>query len=389
MFAVLLLAACASGNDAAETNRSDSHDTDAVDTDACGIPAECPLREVAGARDVLIGAAVEPGPLASDAAFAQTLASEFNSVTPENALKWGALHPEPDTWVFEPADAIVAFAADHDLAVKGHTLVWDSPYLDTVPGWVEAIQDPAALRAVLQDHITTVMTHFDTVDRWDVVNEPFLVAEGALYEGHFYRVLGPDYIAEVFRMARAADPDARLYLNENSVEYVPEKGAALLDLITQLVAGGVPIDGVGLQMHLFNGAPAPGVVAEMVEAFTDLGLEVAITELDVPLREGDDLAAQAEIYEQVLGECLDAGCRDITLWGFTDRYSWINSSYIGPGRQPLIFDGEYAPKPAYAALWRLLAAESGPDRTSRQMMGDSNRAGRVARVAAPLATGRR
>lgn len=354
--AALLLAGCESGNDGpGEAESSGSDSSDVVDARDCDIPADCPLRVVASESDVLLGAAVEPDLLESETVYAETVATELNSVTPENALKWESLHPEPETWTFAPAEAIVDFAAEHDLAVKGHALVWDQEFIDATPDWVEAIDDPADLRSVLEDHITTVMTQFDTVDRWDVVNEPLRLAGGELYQGHFARVLGSEWIAEAFEIARAADPDAQLYLNENNVEYVPVKRAAFVDLVTQLVEDGAPIDGVGLQMHLLNGAPEPGVVTELVEEFTDLGLEVAITELDVPVREDEDLESQAAIYEQVVGECLDAGCRDVTLWGFTDKHTWIDS-YLGPGLRPLIFDEEYAPKPAYAALWEAVAA---------------------------------
>ena len=350
--AMIAVAGCTSDGD--ETRDAPPESPNEAEAENCARPADCPLRTVADGAGVLIGTAVQPDLLTSEPAYAETVATEFNSVTPENALKWNAVHPEPDTWTFEEADAIVDFAAEHDVAVKGHNLVWAQELVDSTPDWVEEIDDPDELRSVLEEHITTVMTHFDTVDRWDVVNEPLETAGVELYENHFARVLGPGYVADAFEIARAADPDASLFLNENIVEYSPDKRAALVDLVTELLDDGVPVDGVGLQMHLVNGAPEPGVVTELVETFTDLGLEVAITELDVPVSD-DDVQSQAATYEQVVGECIEAGCRDITLWGFTDKHTWIDS-FLAPGLQPLIFDEDYSPKPAYDALQELFAA---------------------------------
>ena len=351
----LLVGACASDGD--DTGDPTPEPEQTADAAACEQPDDCPLRVVAGGADVLIGTAVQSDLLESEPAYAEMVAAEFNSVTPENALKWDAVHPEPDTWTFEDADAIVDFAAEHDVAVKGHNLVWAQELVDSTPDWVEEIDAPDELRSALEEHITTVMEHFDTVDRWDVVNEPLQTTGTELYDNHFHRVLGPGYVAEAFEMARSADPDAALYLNENIVEYSPGKRDAFVELVTDLVDDGVPIDGVGLQLHLVNGAPEAGVVSDLVETFTDLDLEVAITELDVPLRESDDLSSQAAVFDQVVEECVGAGCRDVTLWGFTDKHTWIDS-FLGPGLEPLILDDDYAPKPAYDALWQVFAAQS-------------------------------
>ena len=171
--ALALTATACSGSDPTETGSDDPVGTSTTAGPSCGTNIEdCALRLVAEDADVLIGAAVNPEYL-QDAAYAETLASEFNSVTPEIHLKWDFLHPEPDRYDFESADELVDFALANGMAVKGHTLVWDQEFIDSTPEWVASIDDPDELEATLRDHISTVMKHFEgRVDRWDVVNEP-------------------------------------------------------------------------------------------------------------------------------------------------------------------------------------------------------------------------
>jgi endo-1,4-beta-xylanase len=327
----------------------------------CTRLAACTTRQLADAAGVTFGTAV-PARLLDEADYTKTLLATFNSVTPENDLKWSFVHPAPDEWEFGPVDRLMAFANEHGLAVKGHNLVWDQEVVDSTPDWALAIDDPAELRAVVREHFTTLMERYDgEIDRWDVVNEPLQTTGPALYDNHFRRVLGDGYIAELFRLADDIDPDARLFLNEATVEYFPAKAGALVELVRSLVADDVPIDGVGLQGHLVSGSVTSGVLREMIAEFEGLGLEVAITELDVPITDQseDPLAAQADAYETALAECFAQACREVTLWGFTDRYTWIDD-FLGPGRAPLPFDRQYQPKPALAAireqLGRLVAA---------------------------------
>jgi len=351
LVAVATLAAACSGS---SSENGDAERGASVATAGCQAPGDCPLRVLADERDVLVGTAVR-WDLLDDPIYADTIAREFNSVTPERELKWNVLQPERGVWDFEPADRIVEFAQENGIAVKGHTLVWAQQSVDSTPDWVEQINDPDELRAVLEEHITTVMEHYrGQVDRWDVVNEAFQTAGEGLYDNHFHRVLGPGYLADAFAMAHEADPDVRLFLNENVVEYFPTKRAALVDFVTGLLEDGVPIHGVGLQLHLLAGPPEVDVVANLCETFTAMGLEVAITELDVPLREGDNLQSQAQTYRQVIDECLAAGSRDVTFWGFTDAVTWIDD-FMEPGLQPLLLDQQYERKPSYDAVWSTLA----------------------------------
>lgn len=179
--------------------------------------------------------------------------------------------------------------------------------------------------------------------RWDVVTEPLETMGSSLdVNNTFYQVLGPDYIADAFRIARAADPDTKLFLNENLVEPLPDKRQALYNLISGLVTSDVPIDGVALEMHITEVAPTPGVITEIVNSYKALGLEVTISEMDVSTLNS---TFQADTYGAVIAEALSAGITDISFWGFTDKhaYTWL------PGAKPLMFNETYYPKPAFYA----------------------------------------
>lgn len=325
-------------------------------------PSTCTLRSAGEVAEVLVGTAVS-AELLDDTDYAALVAREFSSVTPENDMKWPLVQPEPGKCVFEPADRLVDFAEEHDIDVRGHTLVWGQAVGNGIPDWVAAIDDPEELQAVVDDHITTLVGRYaGRVDRWDVVNEPLEVAGAQLDANHFLEVLGPDYIAAAFRAAHEADPAARLFLNENSVEFVPAKADALVELVEGLVADGVPIDGVGLQAHQFSGQPpAPGVIEQLVNRFSELGLEVALTELDLPVGEDRDVAGQADGYRQIVRECLGAGCTEITVWGVHDGVTWLDDFLARPNTAPLLFDEELEPKPARSAvIEELLAVGSSP-----------------------------
>jgi GH35 family endo-1,4-beta-xylanase len=193
-------------------------------------------------------------------------------------------------------------------------------------------------------HFEAVMHRYDgKADRWDVVTEALETMGGGLQTNDFYKVLGPGYIEDAFRIARAAAPNAKLFINENLVEQYPGKRQELYDLVSGFVAGGVPIDGVALQMHITNVAPIPGVITEMVNSYTALGLEVSIAEMDVHTLND---TVETDIYGAVIGEALEAGITDISFWGFTDKhaYTWL------PGAKPLMFDENYCPKGSFYAV---------------------------------------
>jgi endo-1,4-beta-xylanase len=316
------------------------------------------LREAGCQRNVLVGTMdTERIPIPELGAI---VIREFSSITPGNDMKWPNLQGTQGQFTFDKADELMDFADAHGMKLKGHTLVWDQEVGNGLPDWVRQITDPAELDAVLKDHIATVVGRYaGRITRWDVVNEPLVTYGVDRYQGHFAQVLGPGYIARAFELAHAADPTAKLYLNEHSVEYFPGRADALVELVTELVDQGVPIDGVGLQMHLWTGqAPAPGTITNLVGRLRHLGLDVVISELDVPLPAGLDTDSELEaakveqgrVYGQVVWECVTAGCTAITVGGINDPSGWLDGVLGRPGTRAALWDEEANPKPAYFAV---------------------------------------
>jgi endo-1,4-beta-xylanase len=321
------------------------------------------LRDLADARGIRIGAAVASRPLANVPAYRETLAREFSSVTCENVMKPSFVQSTPGYFDFQAADAIVAFAAANGMTVRGHTLVWHQQN----PAWLERVaavgENPAG---ALRDHVVGVVRHYRNdgpapVPVWDVVNEA-LTDNGLLRDTLWSRALGPGYLADAFRWAHAADPDARLFYNDFGAEGMGRKANAVHAMLRDLIRDGVPVHGVGLQMHVGIGAGhAPPVtdLAANITRLRALGLDVHVTEMDVKLQTGTGTdearrADQAQVYADVLGTCLETGVTSFTLWGFTDAHSWI-PGFTGKPDGALPFDTAYEPKPAYHALARVLA----------------------------------
>lgn len=298
-----------------------------------------PLRAEASKQDILIGSgAINPTYL-NDSNFAGVLATQFNSLSPENEMKWSFINPAKGHYNWDTLDRLVSFAEDNNMVVKGHGLISSC----CNPDFLVNITHPTAFRAAMKTHFEALMHRYEgKMDRWDVVTEALKTQGGGLNNNTFYQVLGPDYIADAFRIARAASPDAKLFINENLVESLAGKRQELYNLVSRLVAKGVPIDGVALQMHITAVAPKPGVITEMVNSYKALGLEVTIAEMDVHTL---DNALETNIYGAVISEALDAGITDISFWGFTDKhaYTWVQ------GAKPLIFDQCYKPKSEFYA----------------------------------------
>jgi endo-1,4-beta-xylanase len=308
------------------------------------------LRELARQRGIDVGTAVRGEALQRNRAYRQIVAAQFSSVTPENEMKWYAIEPARGEFAFEPADAIVERAREAKQPVRGHTLVWHAQ----LPEWVKEL-GPSQLRAATHEHIRRVMGHYaDDITVWDVVNEP-ISDGGGLRNSVFLRRLGPGFIADAFRTARAVDADAKLYLNEIGAEGISAKSNRLYEIVRELKQQGVPIDGVGFQTHAnLKGLPED-FVANM-QRFRRLGLDVAITEADVALRVPPDeakLRAQARVYAQIVRSCLAVECRSVTFWGFTDGRSWISETQAGMGAATLL-DEQLRPKPAFAAVQEAL-----------------------------------
>jgi endo-1,4-beta-xylanase len=317
------------------------------------------LRRLADARDFKIGAAVSPHALRRDPRYGETLAREFNILVTENALKFSPLRPERERFYFDDADAIVAFAEENGMEVRGHTLVWHH----ALPAWLEKGGfEGDELREILEEHIHTVVSRYrGRVRYWDVVNEAIADGTAGLRESLWSKGVGPDYVELAFRRAHAADPDARLFYNDYGGEGLGPKSDAIYEFVSGMLEKGVPVHGIGLQMHVdLRAAGWLDGLARNMERLGALGLEVHITELDVRLKDSpsaEDLESQANLYGSILNVALgQEACRALLTWGFTDRHSWIPHFYKGYG-SALIFDASYEAKPAYHELTRVLKAD--------------------------------
>lgn len=314
------------------------------------------LDEFAVNHGILIGSSVGPSSLRTINDYSITLVEEYNILTPENALKWIETHPEEGRYDFCDADAIISFAETNHLQVHGHTLVWEQQ----MPKWVNQYEgDRDDWIALLRDHIFTVAGRYQgRIEAWDVVNEAF-TESGELKKTIWWRKIGPEYIPLSLQWAHEADPTARLFLNDVFNEEVNLKSDGISDLAQDLLAIGIPLDGIGFQMHLSETSPPnPQSIAANFQRFHELGLAVAITELDIRIQAPvtpEKLANQAEIYREIITVCVQApNCDTFIMWGVSDRNSWIPDFYEDWG-SPLLFDEEYLPKPAYYSLLEVLA----------------------------------
>ena len=326
---------------------------------ASGAPAQEPsLRELAQRVGLRIGfaAANDFWALPDAATYMAVAAREFDILTPENQMKWDTIHPTSDTFNFEPADRHVSFALAHGMAVHGHTLVWHNQ----LPAWLTTRQwSPGALEQVLEEHIRQVVGHFrGRVAVWDVVNEA-LDEDGSYRRSFWYVNLGPGYVEKAFVWAREADPGAVLLYNDYNIEVINPKSDALYRMMADFKRRGVPVDGVGFQMHITEDGIDYDSFRRNLQRFADLGLSLYITEMDVRIRGEPDMARllrQAEVYRRILEICLQQPqVKAVQFWGFTDRYSWIPGAFPGQGAA-LLFDPAYQPKPAYYALKEALSA---------------------------------
>ncbi|GIE78111.1 beta-xylanase [Actinoplanes philippinensis] len=315
----------------------------------CPVPEPGSLRALAAERDLFIGSAASAQALAQDPKYASVLAREFSMVTPEDAMKWPRIEPQAGQHDWSDADRVVEVARANGQTVYGHALLW---YAST-PAWLaDGSLSDAQIREAVHRHIAEEAGRYrGRIWGWDVVNEP-LEADGRLRRTAWSKAMGPDWIADAFRAARAADPHAKLFLNEFGVDGDGAKSDAFYELVRGLVKKGVPIDGVGFQSHV-DLTPVPEHRVENLRRFAALGLDVAITEVDVRLilpPTAAKLKKQAEVYRRTLQDCLAVPeCVSFTVWGFTDRYSWIPNLQSGAG-MACLFDAELVPKPAYAAV---------------------------------------
>ncbi len=283
-------------------------------------------------------------------------------------MKWWVVRQNAGTFDFREGDEIVRFAQAHRMKVRGHCLVWDHDN----PAWLaHGHFTPEQMSHLLQEHITTVMKHYaGQVFAWDVVNEA-LDENGHPKDSPWFNQpgvglsdKGTGYVEQAFRWAHEADSHALLFYNENGGEGMNRKSDAIYAMVKDFKRRGVPIDGVGLQMHISNLDLDTAAIAANIARLTTLGLQVHITELDVSLpvdsggiARNDDLVRQAEVYRGIVRACLQSlGCTAIQTWGFTDKYSWIGSHSHGTQGAALPFDRAYKPKAAYNAMFEGITA---------------------------------
>jgi endo-1,4-beta-xylanase len=349
---------------------------------AAAAQAQTPTLQDAFRGIFRIGAAVNQSQFEErDTRGVPIITTQFNTISPENVLKWEAVHPRRDGFNFEPADRYVSFGEKHKMFVIGHCLVWHSQ----TPRWVfeDAEGKPLTRDALLDrmhDHIRTVVGRYKgRIAGWDVVNEA-LNEDGTLRQSPWLKIIGEDYLLKAFQYAHEADPKAELYYNDYNLENEAKRKGAV-ELIRKLKAAGAPIAAVGLQGHDKMDWPTVEQQAATIEAFSALGVKVNITELDVDVLPRTQRQATADVNATAAGNAAanpyTAGLPDdvqqalakryadlfkvyvahkdvitrITFWGVTDGDTWLNNFPTrGRTNYPLLFDRQGKAKAAFEAV---------------------------------------
>lgn len=301
------------------------------------------------------GAAVNVNLMKANTSYRNLVTKEFKSLTPETVMKFSQLHPGPNTWFWTDADYLVNFAQQNNKRVHGHTLVWHN----ALPNWLTSfVGDSAAWENVLKTHIQTVVTRFKgKVASSDVVNEAIL-DDGTLRNSIWLQKLGSGYIARAFQYAHEADPAAVLFYNDYGNEYSATKRTAIISLVNTLKNAGVPIHGIGMQMHT-RYTQTDANLAAAINTAAQTGLKVHISELDISLNPDDNpnlsynsLLEQQQAFKykfvvstyKAIPEAQKFG---ITQWNVTDGDSWLSSTKPD---WPLPFSANYKRKAAYKAI---------------------------------------
>jgi endo-1,4-beta-xylanase len=276
--------------------------------------------------------------------------SMFGQITPGNAMKWGPTEPTQGTFTYTQGDAVLSLAQASGDVVRAHNLVWYSQ----LPSWISSSMSNATLLSVMETHITSAVTHYKgQVYCWDVVNEPF-DDSGGMRSWVYQTNVGTGYINQAFITAHAADPNAKLYLNDYNLEYTGAKFTTAVSTIQGLVSAGVPIHGVGFEGHMIVGdVPSASAIATQMNTFTAMGLEVAFTEIDIRMTLPATtalLTQQKADYQSMVTACMMVSkCVGITIWDYTDKYSWVPSTFSGQG-EACPWDANLNRKPAYDGI---------------------------------------
>jgi endo-1,4-beta-xylanase len=324
------------------------------------------LKAAATCTGRLFGAALGSSHL-TESGYA-TAAREHSFVTPENEMKWDQIEPTRGNFTFGPADQIVTFAMQNGMKIKGHTLVWHKQ----LPAYVTSLTAAADVSSAMLEHISGVMSHFKgKVYAWDVVNEAWLT-DGRTGDGNprirdsvFSTALGPSFIDQAFMAARQADSGALLIYNEFADEGLSDKATAVYNMVKDMKTRGIPIDGIGFQMHIgINTNPTAADVATNMQRFADLGVQIFISEMDVNTCAGYSLDQETTQYHDMVAACVaQPACAAVTVWGITDKYSWLNINVnmnsnagcaTGVLPAPLLWDENYAKKSAYTGVMNAL-----------------------------------
>ncbi|MDG4859223.1 endo-1,4-beta-xylanase [Streptomyces sp. T-3] len=315
--------------------------------------AESTLGAAAAQSGRYFGTAIASGRL-GDSTYTTIANREFNSVTAENEMKIDATEPQRGQFNFTAGDRVYNWAVQNGKQVRGHTLAWHSQQ----PGWMQSLSG-STLRQAMIGHINGVMAHYKgKIVQWDVVNEAFADgSSGARRDSNLQRT-GNDWIEVAFRTARAADPAAKLCYNDYNVEdWNWAKTQAMYAMVKDFKQRGVPIDCVGFQSHFNSGSPYNSNFRTTLQNFAALGVDVAITELDIQ-------GAPASTYANVTNDCLAVPrCLGITVWGVRDSDSWR------PEHSPLLFNGDGSKKPAYTAVLNALNGGSTTPTPAGQIKG--------------------
>ncbi|RYO76514.1 hypothetical protein DL766_009685 [Monosporascus sp. MC13-8B] len=293
--------------------------------------------------------------------------NEFGQTTATNGQKWLFTEPEQGVFNFTEGDIVASIAAENGQLLRCHVLVWHSQ----LAPWVEATTwTPEALRAVIVEHVTRVMEHYKgQCYAWDVVNEA-LEEDGTYRQSVFYQVLGEEYIKLAFKTAAEVEPDVKLYYNDYNLESPGPKADGVLRIVKMLQDEGIKVDGVGMQGHLrAHDAPTLDEQLAVMKSYAALGVEVAVTELDVriqlPVNE-TSLARQAEAYKNTALACLRVPeCVGITIWDFYDPFSWVPYVFDGEGAALLWFE-DFSKHPAYFSIIEAFSNVTSPPKCSRK-----------------------
>ncbi|KAH8819954.1 glycoside hydrolase superfamily [Xylogone sp. PMI_703] len=312
------------------------------------------LNQLAKAKGLkYFGTATDNGDL-SDSTYVSVGSNidQFGQITPANGQKWQYTEPSQNSFSYTSGDQITSYAEKNGQLLRCHNLVW----YNQLPSWVSSGSwTNATLIAAMKNHIANEVTHYKgQCYCWDVVNEA-LNDDGTYRSDVFYNIIGPEYIPIAFETAAQYDPDVKLYYNDYNIEYSGAKATAAQNIVKSLKARGIKIDGVGLQGHFIVGQ-TPNLQSQIsnLESFTALGVEVAYTELDIRFTSlppsSSGLTQQSTDYVNTVGACVQTtNCVGITLWDFTDKYSWIPSTFSGQGDACLWYSN-YTTHPAYSAV---------------------------------------